>query len=148
MKLLKYIFYLLLIIAFPSCDKSYEISINKEFNGDLNFQCGIINTKCRALGKRDFVVEQQFKLNNRITLHKDSLQIWYNSNSIPFTLTINGEQIQNTSSTHTTDFNLILRFYVSGGIKAGDTIFIKTTGFLYCLDTSINLDTIKLYLVE
>jgi len=146
MKIKFVIFYL--ITAFISCDKSYELKINGEQKDSISFSCGNIITTCKSLGKRDFVIKQQYSLKEKVTLYKNAIEIIYKHDTIPFTILINSGKLTKPEFTANGNFELYLRFNIPGGINAGDTIYIKPIGFLNCNDKEVLINAIKLNLVN
>jgi len=142
----KLILALQIILLTNSCDKSYKISINEVYKKIVSFPCGKIESECRALGKRDFLLDQQFELNNPVIIHKDSLRVFYHNQIIPSIVKINDIQIQGSETIFSSDFKMSIKFYIPGGLGKNETIHITLKGFLVCRKTPIPLESIILSL--
>jgi hypothetical protein len=141
---------LLLIILFliTSCDKTSEIFLDGDNDITVSFDCGVVNLNSRSMGNREFVVLQTYTLNKEITIFKDSLEIHYKDQIIPFSLEFKGKEMNQSALRINQSSEILLRFYIPGGIEKGDTINLVPDGYLYCDQKKVDVGNVHLTLSE
>lgn len=139
---------LLLIILFliTSCDKTSEIFLDGDNDITVSFDCGVVNLNSRGMGNREFVVLQTYTLNKEITIFKDSLVIHYKDQNIPFSLEFEGKEMNLSALKINQSSEILLRFYIPGGIEKGDTINLVPDGYLYCNQKKVDVGNVHLTL--
>ncbi len=140
----------LLIILFliTTCDKTSEIFLDGDNDITVSFDCGVVNLNSRSMGNREFVVIQTYTLNKEITIFKDSLEIHYKDQNIPFSLEFEDKEMNQSALKINQSSEILLRFYITGGIEKGDTINLVPDGYLYCDQKKVYVGNVHLTLSE
>lgn len=142
------IYFIVTMCIVTCCDPTFDVYIDGETKKTFSFECGAVNFLSKSAGKREFFIVQDFEINKEVIINKDSVVIIYKEDTISSKFLMENKEVQTSSLTMNNDFNLILSFYIPGGIEYGDTITIKPKGYLYCNNERINIKPIHLYFKE
>lgn len=138
--------FLFLLVLETSCDKTSDVYIDGDSNMTATFECGTVEIVSRCLGGREFVIIQTFDLDNEVTIYKDSVEVIFDDQIIPYTIEFKENELQNSQLVIDNNSKILLRFYVPGGIGLEDTVTINPDGYLYCNKGKVVIGKIHLSL--
>lgn len=138
---LKAVFFIIVLII-SSCNLTYKVrNQHNDIENILYIPCGRITVELVGKGNSIFVFKQNFKLDDNVTVFKDSLKIFYNEKEIVTEHNIKNGEITNGGIEISENKLWESSFRFEKGVFEGDVIKVYGPGYLMCQDQVVTLDT-------
>jgi len=135
-------------LLITSCDKQYDLEVNGEkLTKNIEFSCGKVQITAYSMFRNTIFINQKYSSTNQAKFYRDSLQIEYKGNIIPFDIYDKDEKI-NTSVieiVNEEDYDIICKIDDTLPLfNEGNIITIKDNGYLYCGNKRVDIGIIEL----
>jgi hypothetical protein len=140
-------FLLLILLTLISCDPGGYLLINgKQEKFELKTDCGTIQIEENWFIYSHWLI-LNYKLNDSITLNKDSLNIFFNNHKLnllfgkSYKLQIDSNFSSKKNITLSDSGKIIINFDIVDFLKKNDTLKIYCKGFINCKNQNVPLDS-------
>ena len=138
-----FLVFLSLGIFFMGCNITYKVrNQDSEIEQVLHFPCGKVAIELVGKGNSKFMLRQRFDVNEKISVFKDSLFVYYNNKIVPVDINQKAEKFNDLGLEIGENSTLEASFDLDKGVFEGDTIIVYGKNYIKCFEESITLDTV------